>query len=105
MYPLMSFEVMVSVKTLGALIALEGSLIMRCWLRIPIHLLLQMCCVAAVVARHHHPGNPMALHADETHWIIWVMNVRHDRSAHVSRSTHRRWERVWSICGAGTKWV
>ena len=75
MYPLMPFEVMVSVETLRTLIALEGSFIMRCWLRVPIQLLLQMRCVATVVARHHHHGNPVALHADQTHWVVWVMDV------------------------------
>lgn len=75
MYPLMPLEVMVSVETLGTLIALKGSLIMRCWWWISIHLLVQLRCVAAMVARHHRPGKTMALHADQTHWVIRIMDV------------------------------
>lgn len=75
MYPLMPLEVMVSVETLGTLIALEGSLIMRCWLWISIHLLVQLGCMAAMVTRHHRPGKTMALHADQAHWVIRIVDV------------------------------
>ncbi len=93
----MPFQVMITVETLGTLIALERSLIMRCWLRVPIYLLLEMCCVTAVVASHHPTRKTMALHANQTHWVIWIVDVGHDRSAHVCGGTHRRWERVWGI--------
>ena len=52
MYPLMPFEIMIAVETLGTLIALKRSLGVRCWLRIAVQLLLQMCCVTAIVAWH-----------------------------------------------------
>lgn len=105
MYPFMPFQVVVSIKALGTLIAFEGSLVMRCGLRISVYLLLQMCCVAAIVASHHSTRKTMTLHAHQTHGIIWVMDVRHDWSAHVCRGTHRRWEGICGICGAATEWI
>lgn len=105
MYPFMPFQVMVPVETLGTLITFEGSLIMRCRLRISIYLLLQMCCMAAIVASHHSTRKTMTLHADQTHWIIWVMDVRHDRSTHVCRGTHRGWEGIRGIRGAANEWI
>lgn len=47
---LMPFQVTIVLETLGTLIAFEGFLTKLCWLRIPIHLLLQMWCAAAIVA-------------------------------------------------------
>lgn len=101
----MPFQIMIAVETLGTLITFKGSLVMRRGLRIPIYLLLQMCRVAAIVARHHSTRKTMTLHADQPHWIIWIMDIRHDRSAHVRRATHRRWEGIGGICGAATELI
>lgn len=65
MNALVSFEVMVSVEALRALIALERSVVLRVGLslRMAVHVL-HMCCVATVVGGHHrgrHASNKCEL--------------------------------------------
>lgn len=84
---LMSLQIVVAVKALRTLIALEGSISGSClhwlWRLTAIHRL-RICCETAVVAWWNHP----LLHAtDHGYLSVGAVDVCHDGSWH-------RWQRV-----------
>lgn len=85
MNPFVSFQVMIAVETLRALVALERALVMRGLLR-PVHLM-HLRAVPAVEACHHaarHAARKAVVGdgADHGHLATRAVHIGHDGTRH-----------------------